>query len=280
MSCVLIAALVAGLQEQAKADLLNKERGRGAHCWIYCAYLWHPLSSGQPQGHRGWSDGVPWKPWPDFSSSQHQSSPVPQPRSLCCARPAQTHARTHCWAMVLAALSSHCSAGRWIHTGFSAVLVILPCPVCWPPDPAPFHALAGAGTHHARVMAQSGVASLASLDWKRIKLKMNPSVFCTALFILSNAGLWQAQALFIHHCCHLSVHLATEFWIGMFAYSGKFFSAYLFVLMDTSAKYLFESEILNSSHVKAERLGGKGNKGMFDSTQTVSPVNRSHFYSV
>lgn len=92
---------------------------------------------------------------------------------------------------------------------------------------------------------------------------MNPSVFCTALFILSNTGFWQAQALFIHH---LPVHLATEFWIGVFAYSGKFFSAYLFVFLGTSAKYLFESEILNSSHVKAKRLGGKANKGMFDST--------------
>lgn len=40
---------------------------------------------------------------------------------------------------------------------------------------------------------------------------MNPSVFCAALFTLSNAGFWQAQALFIHHCCHLSIHLATEF---------------------------------------------------------------------
>lgn len=60
-------------------------------------------------------------------------------------------------------------------------------------------------------MVQSEVASLASLDRKGIKLKMNPSVFSTALFILSNAGVWQAQALFIHHCCHLSIHLATEF---------------------------------------------------------------------
>lgn len=40
MSCVLLAALVAGLQEQAKADFLSKEQpyGSGAHCWIYCAY--------------------------------------------------------------------------------------------------------------------------------------------------------------------------------------------------------------------------------------------------
>lgn len=79
---------------------------------------------------------------------------------------------------------------------------------------------------------------------------MNPSVFCTALFILSKAGFWQAQAQFIHHCCHLSIHLATEFWIGVFTYSGKIFSAYLFVFLDSCAKYLFESEILNSNHVK------------------------------
>jgi len=34
----------------------------------------------------------------------------------------------------------------------------------------------------------------------------------------------------------------------------------LFVFLDTSAKYLFESEILNSSHVKEKRLRGKGSK--------------------
>lgn len=128
---------------------------------------------------------------------------------------------------------------------------------CWHSDPMPDQLFAGVSTQCIRVMVQSEVASLASLDWKGIQLKMNPSVFNTALFILSNAVFWQSQALFIHHCCHLPIHLATEFWIGVFTYLGRFFFAYLLVFLDTSTQYLFESEILNRQSCAREETGSE-----------------------
>lgn len=151
----------------------------------------------------------------------------------------------------------------------SAVLVVVSyscgkAAVCWQLEPTPVELLTCVSTQRVRVRVQREVASLASLDWKGINLKTNPSVFSTALFILSNAALWQFEALFIHHCCHLPIHLAMELWIGTFTYLGKIFSAYLLVFLYTRANVFFlKVKSWTSSHMQKEHWEEKGTRNVW-----------------
>lgn len=96
---------------------------------------------------------------------------------------------------------------------------------------------------------------------------MNPSVFSTALFILSNAAFWQFEALFTHHCCHLSIHLSHGILNRNIHLLRQNFLCLFACFPGYKCKHIFfECKILNRQFICKENTGRKKEQGMFDGT--------------
>lgn len=178
--------------------------------------------------------------------------------------------------------SYHFSAGKKLCFLSFFVVASYSCgkaAVCWHSEPTPVQLLTGVSAQRVRVRVQREVASLASLDWKGINPKMNPSVFSTALFILSNAAFWQFEALFTHHCCHLSIHLSHGILNRNIHLLRQNFLCLFACLPGYKCKHIFfECKILNRQFICKENTGRKKEQGMFDGTYSVLSINRSHLF--